>query len=82
MWHSDPELTMQLERERQEAMIRQHQQRQAARRAKGGNTMVRTILGLVGDALVNTGERLRRRSQMAQELPGRFHGASTNVLSF
>ncbi len=82
MWHQDPDLTMMLERERQNEMIRNHQQHQAARRAAGNKSMIRTILGLVGDAMVNTGERLRRRSQAAQQMPNHYNSASTDVLAF
>ena len=66
MCNADPVITYQLARDEQEEKIMDHVRRTEANKQQGG--MIPTVLGQIGDLLVNAGERLRRRAQMASSL--------------
>lgn len=66
LWHADPVITYQLARDEQEQKVLAHVRRTEARKQLRG--MIPAVLGQLGDLLVNAGERLRRRAQLASPL--------------
>lgn len=65
MWYTNPDLTYQFARERQEQLLADHLKRNAARRPNTMSPLINALLERTGDLMLAWGISMRRRARLA-----------------